>query len=97
MTLADYDKKIEELKVVRAKAKGLQKAELTVLIDDLETKRVSFLTQPINEADFGFSQGNIAELKEIAQKFETATEEIEEANELIDRAINLGKKLVLLL
>ncbi|HEY9083491.1 MAG TPA: hypothetical protein VIN73_09155 [Vicingaceae bacterium] len=93
MTLADFDEKIDELKLVRSKANGLKKAELTNLIDNLETKRVSILVAPINNADFGFTQDDIDELKVIAQQFQVATDEIEEANELIDNAISLGTKL----
>jgi len=97
MTLADFDKKIDELKLVRTKAHGLRKAELTNIIDNLETKRVNILVAPINNADFGFTQDDIDELKVIAQQFQVATDEIEEANELIDNAISLGTKLFNLL
>lgn len=97
MTLAEFDEKIAELELVLNKANGLKKAELRDIIEDLETKRVSFLTKSINDTDFGFTQADIKELQVIAQKFQDGTEGIEESNELIDNAIRLGKKLLSLI
>lgn len=97
MTLAEYDQKIAELKQVQAKANGLKLAEITAVIDDLETSRLESITSIITSADFGFSAADIAELSNIAQTFESASNEINDANELIDNAISLGKKLLTLL
>jgi hypothetical protein len=97
MTLAEYDQKIIDLKKVQAKASGLKLAEITAVIDDLETARLESITSIISSANFGFSDEDISELRNIAQAFESASNEIDEANELIDNAISLGKKLLALL
>lgn len=96
MTLSEYDEKIENLKTVRSKANGLKKAQLTSVIDNLRTARVEELTSVLNAGGFGFSAENIAELKSIANTFQQGSNDIQDANELIDNAISLGKKLLTL-
>lgn len=96
MTLAEYDQKIEELEAVQSKSSGLKKAEITNVLDNLRTARVESLAGKLSNADFGFSSEDVQELEAIASSFQGATDEIDNANELIDNAIRLGKKLLAL-
>jgi hypothetical protein len=94
MTVTEYDEKIANLKIIRDEATGMEKADLTAIISDLNTARLAHLLEDLTDLVAPFSADDVAELTEIANVFENATEEIENANELIDNAISLGGKIV---
>lgn len=93
MTLQEYDKKIRELKVVRDHATGMRKSDLAEIIDDLETARVQLIAEGFSALD-GFPNSDSKELEEIAKVFDAATEDIENANTLIDKVISIGGSIV---
>lgn len=92
MTLEEFDTKIDSLKIVRSKATGLKRAELTEIIDGLETARVEDITEILRNIEI--PEDNIQQLNEIATTFDQATEEINNASDLIDNAIGFGRTLV---
>ncbi|PHS52348.1 MAG: hypothetical protein COB01_07445 [Lutibacter sp.] len=94
MTLAEFDQKIIQLKIVQTNAEAMQLAELTNVIETLETLRVELVTRPLNNIEHILTEGDIATFDAIATAFENGTVEINQANALIDNVIEVGKKLL---
>ena len=94
MTLEDYNKKIRELKIVKTKATAMRRSDCAQLIDDLETKRVSFIANMVDGISHKLSQDDLDELTEIAEAFNNAKGELQNQNNLIDNAIRIGSKLI---
>ena len=94
MTLAEFDHKIAQLKIVQGKAEAMQLAEITDLIDQLETQRVTLVTSHLSNIENVMTDEDIADFDAIATAFENGTAEINQVNTLIDSAISMGKKLL---
>ena len=94
MTLAEFNDKIAQLRIVQIEAEGSQLKELNTLLEGLETKRIEFLAIPSINIETTLTEGDIAVFNYVSKTFKNSKVEIELANTLIENAIVLGKKLL---
>ena len=94
MTLAELYTKIEQLKIIKTNAVGVQLIDLATLIDELNTKYVALETQDLIIIENIITAEDIVDFDAIATAFEDGTTKIEEVNRLIDNAIVIGRKLL---
>jgi len=97
LTIQELNEKIDRLKKVKDKSSGMQRSDLAEIIDDLETKRVELLTEGLVNLQISLSEEDISDLDNIANAFAQESETIENQNDLIDRAIEIGRDLVSLI
>tara|TARA_R110001606_G_scaffold397481_1_gene574009 strand:+ start:1072 stop:1359 length:288 start_codon:yes stop_codon:yes gene_type:complete len=95
MTLAEFDEKIAQLEIIQASAVAMQLSDITELIDDLSLKRVELITSPLINMEQQLTSDDIEDFNSIAEAFDNGTAEIEEVNNLIDKAITIGRKLLI--
>jgi hypothetical protein len=72
----------------------MRRSDCTQLIDDLETKRVSFIANMVDGISHTLSQNDLDELTQIAEAFNNAKGELQNQNNLIDNAVRIGSKLL---
>ena len=94
MTLNEFEEKIAQLELVKNKATGLKAMELMDIISDLSVKVAEHETSFLTALEEGISAQDFEELEHIATTFNTETETLANRNELIDKTISLGKKIV---
>ena len=95
MTLAEFDEKIAQLEIIQASTVAMQLSDITELIDDLSLKRVELITSPLINMEQQLTSDDIEDFNSIAEAFDNGTAEIEEVNNLIDKAITIGRKLLI--
>ncbi|PHS52365.1 MAG: hypothetical protein COB01_07545 [Lutibacter sp.] len=94
MNLSEFDKKIAQLKTVQIAAEGMQFIELTMLLENLETKRIEFLNTPLLNIESTLTVGEIAVFDYVAVTLKNSTVKIDQSNILINNVIVLGNKLL---
>ena len=72
----------------------MRRSDCTQLIDDLETKRVSFIANMVDGISHTLSQNDLDELTQIAEAFNNTKGELQNQNNLIDNAVRIGSKLL---
>ena len=90
MTVVEIQTKIDQFEKLMTKADVIEKADLQMIVDDLETERIKLLTAGLRNID----TNDLQELDNIADSFKQGTLEIKNQTELIGQAISIGKNLV---
>tara|TARA_B100000809_G_C15069806_1_gene505560 strand:+ start:677 stop:970 length:294 start_codon:yes stop_codon:yes gene_type:complete len=97
MTLYEFDKKIDELKIVRSKAEGIRRSRVNSVIEKLEMKRLENITESLRNMETTITAEDLTDLTNIADTFENSAQEIQNVNNLIDNSIGIGKRILALL
>jgi hypothetical protein len=94
MTVVEIQTKIDQFEKLMTKADVIEKADLQMIVDDLETERIKLLTAGLRELSINIDTNDLQELDNIADSFKQGTLEIKNQTELIGQAISIGKNLV---
>ena len=76
MTVVEIQTKIDQFEKLMTKADVIEKADLQMIVDDLETERIKLLTAGLRELRLNIDTNDLQELDNIIDSFKQGTLEI---------------------